>query len=54
MVGRDIVARNQLAEIVVKAIEDQLIDEQSKRTSLQIAVEVEEISDVYQKKILGS
>ncbi|WP_367104993.1 5-carboxymethyl-2-hydroxymuconate Delta-isomerase [uncultured Psychrobacter sp.] len=54
MIGRDIVARNQLAEILVKAIEDQLIDEQSERTSLQICVEVEEISDVYQKKILGS
>lgn len=54
MVGRDIVARNQLAQLLVAAIEDKLGDEQSERTSLQICVEVEEISSVYHKKIMSS
>ncbi len=52
MIGRDIVARNQLAEILVATIEQTLKEEQSGRATLQICVEVEEISAVYHKKIM--
>jgi 5-carboxymethyl-2-hydroxymuconate isomerase len=54
MAGRDIDVRNQLAELLVTTIEDTLGAAQSGRTALQICVEVEEISTVYQKKVLGS
>lgn len=63
MTGRDIVARNQLAELLVTTIEKALTEEQleeaeqveqTERTGLQICVEVEEISAVYKKKMLGS
>lgn len=54
MAGRDISVRNQLAELLVATIEDKLADAQSGRTQLQICVEVEEISTIYQKKVLGS
>jgi 5-carboxymethyl-2-hydroxymuconate isomerase len=54
MAGREASVRNQLAEILVTAIEDKLGAEQSGRAALQICVEVEEISAIYQKKMLGS
>ncbi len=53
MTGRDIVARNQLAERLVTTIEDSLDTQQTGCKTLQICVEVEEISAVYQKKTLG-
>ena len=54
MTGRDMVIRNQLAGLLVTAIEQEIGAEQSGRAALQICVEVEEISAVYHKKILGS
>lgn len=69
MTGRDIVARNQLAQLLVTTIEEVLAKEQSKQPdpseqsdpseqpeqiAVQICAEVEEISAVYQKKMLGS
>lgn len=54
MPGRDSQVRNQLAEILVTTIEDKLGAAQSGRAALQICVEVEEISAIYHKKILGS
>ncbi len=51
MNGRDITARNQLAEILVKTIEETIGADQSGRAALQICVEVEEISTVYHKKM---
>jgi len=54
MTGRDIVIRNQLARLLVTAIEQEIGAEQSGRAALQICVEVEEISTVYHKKMLGS
>ncbi len=53
MSGRDIETRNQLAELLVAIIEDKIGHEQSGRAVLQICVEVEEISAVYHKKMLG-
>ena len=54
MSGRDIETRNQLAEILVTTIEEKIADGQSGRAAIQIAVEVEELSAVYHKKMLGS
>ena len=54
MTGRDMVIRNQLAGLLVTAIEQAIGVEQSGRAALQICVEVEEISAVYHKKMLGS
>ncbi len=54
MSGRDMVVRNQLAELLTVAIENTLSEQQSGRAALQICVEVEEISAVYHKKMLGS
>ena len=54
MTGRDIVIRNQLAGLLVTTIEQEIGAEQSGRAALQICVEVEEISAVYHKKMLGS
>ena len=54
MTGRDMVVRNQLAELLTVAIENMLSEQQSGRAALQICVEVEEISAVYHKKMLGS
>ena len=54
MTGRDMVIRNQLAGVLVTAIEQEIGAEQSGRAALQICVEVEEISAVYHKKMLGS
>ncbi|PYE41022.1 5-carboxymethyl-2-hydroxymuconate Delta-isomerase [Psychrobacter fozii] len=54
MAGRDIATRNQLAELLMTTIEDQLSAEQSGRAALQVCVEVEELSAVYHKKMLGS
>ena len=54
MTGRDMVIRNQLAGLLVTAIEQEIGAEQSGRAALQICVEVEEISTVYHKKMLGS
>ena len=54
MVGRDITIRNELSEILMTTLEAELATEQSGRTSLQICVEVGELSEVYKKKILGS
>ncbi|MGM8910295.1 5-carboxymethyl-2-hydroxymuconate Delta-isomerase [Psychrobacter sp. 1U1] len=54
MPGRDSGVREQLAQLLVATIEDTLGEEQSGRASLQVCVEVEEISPIYQKKLLGS
>lgn len=54
MTGRDLATRNQLAELLVAAIEAELNPKQSGRAALQVCVEVEEISAVYHKKMLGS
>lgn len=54
MTGRDVVIRNQLAELLVSTIEKELSAKQSGRAALQVCVEVEEISAVYHKKMLGS
>ena len=54
MTGRDMVIRNQLAGLLVTAIEQEIGAKQSGRAALQICVEVEEISVVYHKKMLGS
>ena len=54
MSGRDMAARDQLAELLVATIEEKIGSEQSGRAALQICVEVEEISAVYHKKMLGS
>lgn len=53
MAGRDISVREQLATLLVATIDDKLTAAQSEPASLQICVEVEEISAVYQKKMLG-
>ena len=52
MNGRDITARNQLAEILVKTIEETIGADQSGRAALQICVEVEEISTSYHKTFI--
>lgn len=54
MSGRDSHVREQLAKLLVTTIEDTLSEAQSGRAAVQICVEVEEISAIYQKKILGS
>ena len=54
MAGRDLATRNQLAELLMTTIEEQLSAEQSGRAALQVCVEVEELSAVYHKKMLGS
>lgn len=54
MPGRDSSVREQLAQLLTTMIEEALSKEQSGRAALQICVEVEEISPIYQKKILGS
>ena len=54
MAGRDITIRNELSEILMTTLEAELATAQSDRTSLQIWVEVAELSEVYKKKILGS
>ncbi|WP_351118924.1 5-carboxymethyl-2-hydroxymuconate Delta-isomerase [Psychrobacter sp. SMN/5/1215-MNA-CIBAN-0208] len=54
MPGRDSSVREQLAQLLTTMIEEVLSKEQSGRAALQICVEVEEISPIYQKKILGS
>ncbi|MDN3452139.1 MULTISPECIES: 5-carboxymethyl-2-hydroxymuconate Delta-isomerase [unclassified Psychrobacter] len=54
MSGRDMAVRNQLAELLIATIEEKIGAEQSGRAALQICVEVEEISAVYHKKMLGS
>lgn len=54
MTGRDMVIRNQLAGLLVTTIEQEIGAKQSGRAALQICVEVEEISAVYHKKMLGS
>ena len=54
MSGRDISIRNQLAEQLVTTIEQTLGAGQSGRASLQVCVEVEEISAVYHKKMLNA
>ncbi|MGM8885079.1 5-carboxymethyl-2-hydroxymuconate Delta-isomerase [Psychrobacter sp. 1U2] len=52
MSGRDTIVRNQLAEILVAAINNEIASDQSGRAALQICVEVEEISAIYHKKML--
>ena len=52
MNGRDITARNQLAEILVKTIEETIGADQSGRATLQICAEVEEISTIYHKTFI--
>lgn len=54
MAGRDSEVRDKLAQLLVTTIEQNLSAEQSGRASLQICVEVEEISAIYHKKIMGS
>ena len=54
MAGRDNNVRDELAQLLVSTIEDKLAIEQSGRASLQICVEVEEISAIYHKKVLSS
>lgn len=54
MAGRDAAIRDELAALLVSSIEDKLADAQSGRAALQICVEVEEISAIYHKKMLGS
>ena len=53
MSGREASVRDSLAQLLVTTIEEKLADAQSGRAQLQICVEVEEISSIYQKKILG-
>ena len=53
MEGRDEVLRHQLAALLVKEVEAALGESQSGRATLQISVEVVEISPIYHKKILG-
>ena len=53
MSGRDMVIRDQLAELLVATIEETIGAEQFGRAALQICVEVEEISAVYHKKMLN-
>lgn len=52
MTGRDMMARSQLAELLVATIEAALAEEQSGRAALQVCAEVEEISAAYKKKML--
>ena len=52
MNGRDITARNQLDEILVKMIEETIGADQSGRAALQICAEVEEISTIYHKTFI--
>ncbi|WLP94703.1 5-carboxymethyl-2-hydroxymuconate Delta-isomerase [Psychrobacter sp. M13] len=54
MAGRDDEVRDKLAQLLVTTIEQNLSAEQSGRASLQICVEVEEISPIYHKKVMGS
>ncbi len=54
MTGRDDEVRDKLAQLLVTTIEQNLSAEQSGRASLQICVEVEEISPIYHKKVMGS
>lgn len=54
MAGRDRSIRNELAQLIVVTLEDTLSAAQSGRASLQICVEVDEISAIYHKKILGA
>ena len=54
MTGREDKIRDELAQLLVTTIEQKLGDAQSGRASLQICVEVEEISPIYHKKVLGS
>ena len=54
MSGRDEVIRHQLAELLTATIEEALDGEQSGRVDIQICVEVEEISTIYHKNMLGS
>ena len=54
MSGRDEVILHQLAELLTAAIEEALDGEQSGRVDIQICVEVEEISAIYHKQMLGS
>ena len=53
MSGRNLAIRNQLAELLVATIEREIGAAQSDPTLFQICVEVEEISEVYHKKMLG-
>lgn len=54
MPGRDSTVRDNLAQLLVQTIEDKLADAQAGRAQLQICVEVEELSSIYHKKIMGS
>lgn len=54
MSGRDMVARNQLCELLITTTEAILKDEQSGRVTIQVCAEVEEISAVYHKKFFSA
>lgn len=53
MAGRDETTKNQLAALLVNTIEKALCESQSGRATLQICVEVEDLSAIYHKKILA-
>lgn len=52
MPGRDEVIRHQLAEIISDTLKNSLSADQSGRATLQICVEVEELSTIYHKKYM--
>lgn len=52
--GRDNGTREALAQILTTTIEDKLGAAQSGRAAVQICVEVEELSAIYHKKVMGS
>jgi|GEM_PF-251877 len=54
MSGRDQTTKDSLAALLVTTIEKALCESQSGRATLQICVEVEDLSDIYHKKILVS
>lgn len=54
MAGRDEATKDKLAALLVNTIETALCDKQSGRATLQICVEVEDLSPTYHKKILAS
>lgn len=51
MTGRHLDIRNQLAELLVATIEAELSEQQSRQSTLQICVEVEDGNGVYHKKM---
>jgi len=54
MIGRDLTIRNELSEVLMTALEAELATVQPKGISLQICVEVAELSEVYKKKVIDN